>query len=433
MSQQSLIIEKEDNFKPVFKYYKQRRPTPNLKDAIDFFKQTPKERFEVLKLPLIDNQKNICSNDATKLGLNPMHEWKCLRLLDLDSNGDRSFSGLIVISNAFSEEGQVFWSLKCMKDYAKNPPNKTNVDNLVRSHKKNSYNLTTDQDLVPQYKTSSKKLKFENNAEAGSSVQSLKTNHSEKHVTEKIQEFKQNHEYDWWQNVYNKWSIDRFDNIAEDKFIRFAKIESKINELRWATLGYHHDWDTKKYSDESVSPFPSDLGHLCKKVMSFIGGLNQKDIKERYISEYKPEAAIVNFYPAYSNLGGHTDHSEPNRKAPLLSFSFGLSAVFLCGGPTKETKPTAMILRSGDILIMTEVAREKFHGVPRIIDEKMVLSNSENLGNETGESPKQCEKLLPDFSNVKLVKDMQCKTDEVIFAKMYLRNHRININVRQVF
>ena len=35
------------------------------------------------------------------------------------------------------------------------------------------------------------------------------------------------------------------------------------------------------------------------------------------------EAAIVNFYPMDATLGGHTDHSEPNLEAPLLSISLG--------------------------------------------------------------------------------------------------------------
>jgi len=38
--------------------------------------------------------------------------------------------------------------------------------------------------------------------------------------------------------------------------------------------------------------------------------------------EYHPEAAIVNFYTMDSSIGGHTDHSEPNKTAPL-----GLSGI----------------------------------------------------------------------------------------------------------
>ena len=37
--------------------------------------------------------------------------------------------------------------------------------------------------------------------------------------------------------------------------------------------------------------------------------------------EYKPEAAIVNFYTMDSSIGGHTDHSEPNKSAPLGNIS----------------------------------------------------------------------------------------------------------------
>ena len=63
-----------------------------------------------------------------------------------------------------------------------------------------------------------------------------------------------------------------------------------------------------------------------------------------------------------------------NLKAPLVSISFGRPAVFLIGGPTKQTKPESILLRSGDVLIMTEKARNSYHGVPRILDQQLINS-----------------------------------------------------------
>lgn len=57
------------------------------------------------------------------------------------------------------------------------------------------------------------------------------------------------------------------------------------------------------------------------------------------------QAAIVNYYPIGTTLAGHTDHSEINLEAPLFSFSFGQTAIFLLGGKTKEQKPAAMFLK----------------------------------------------------------------------------------------
>ena len=38
-------------------------------------------------------------------------------------------------------------------------------------------------------------------------------------------------------------------------------------------------------------------------------------------------------------MGGHTDHYEEELSQPLISFSFGQSAVFLIGGCTRDIKP----------------------------------------------------------------------------------------------
>jgi alkylated DNA repair protein alkB family protein 1 len=56
-------------------------------------------------------------------------------------------------------------------------------------------------------------------------------------------------------------------------------------------------------------------------------------------------------------LSGHQDYSEENLEAPLISISFGNSAVFLIGGKSKDIKPKAICLKSGDILIMSGESR----------------------------------------------------------------------------
>ena len=86
-----------------------------------------------------------------------------------------------------------------------------------------------------------------------------------------------------------------------------------------------------------------------------------------------------------------------------MSFSFGRSAIFLCGGGTKKTKPIALLLRSGDVLIMTQEAREKFHAVPRIIDDQLIKAlenqSSGETENTTGSNLSlQLKSLMPNFS-----------------------------------
>ena len=95
-------------------------------------------------------------------------------------------------------------------------------------------------------------------------------------------------------------------------FLHARSCQPLLQRLRWATLGYHHDWDTKVYSHSNVSPFPSELAELTSALASAAG-----------FEAFRSEAAIVNFYGMDSTLCGHTDHSEQNMEAPLFSISIG--------------------------------------------------------------------------------------------------------------
>ena len=47
--------------------------------------------------------------------------------------------------------------------------------------------------------------------------------------------------------------------------------------------------------------------------------------------------------------------------------SFGQSAVFLVGGETKSVQPQAIVLHSGDVVVMSGASRLAYHGVPKIL------------------------------------------------------------------
>lgn len=90
--------------------------------------------------------------------------------------------------------------------------------------------------------------------------------------------------------------------------------------------------------------------------------------------------------------------------------SLGNAAVFLIGGLTRDTEPITILLRSGDIAIMSGPAcRRAYHAVPRILE---------------GSLP-------PHLKAASLADDIQRKEWEPY--EEYLRTTRINVNVRQVF
>ncbi|KAG2561973.1 hypothetical protein PVAP13_8KG204601 [Panicum virgatum] len=123
--------------------------------------------------------------------------------------------------------------------------------------------------------------------------------------------------------------------------------------------------------------------------------------------EFKPEAAIVNYYGPSDMLGGHVDDMEADWTKPIVSISLGCKCIFLLGGKTRDEVPTAMFLRSGDIVLMAGEARERFHGVPRIFTE----SNQQEIS--------------------ALVSQLSGEDD--CFILDYIKNSRININIRQVY
>ncbi|XP_064919888.1 nucleic acid dioxygenase ALKBH1 isoform X2 [Columba livia] len=85
---------------------------------------------------------------------------------------------------------------------------------------------------------------------------------------------------------------------------------SLLEKLRWVTLGYHYNWDTKKYSANHHTPFPSDLAFLSEQVAAACG-----------FQGFQAQAGILNYYHFDSSLGIHVDESELDHSRPLLSFS----------------------------------------------------------------------------------------------------------------
>ncbi|KAH8235769.1 hypothetical protein KR032_007008 [Drosophila birchii] len=204
---------------------------------------------------------------------------------------------------------------------------------------------------------------------------------------------------DWWKELHRCHNKDDFQR-------------TKV-AMRWTTFGYHHDWDTKHYDDRMQSPFPEDLSQMCRLFSARLG-----------YEDFKPEAAIINYYPVGSSLSGHVDYSEPNQSAPLFSFSFGQTAIFLIGGRSLEETPTALLLQSGDVLVMSGESRLCYHAVPRILKDHKTL-NCDLLTKEVDDSVDGGALDMNLFENVGNLSFWQPFSD-------YVADSRININVRQV-
>lgn len=136
--------------------------------------------------------------------------------------------------------------------------------------------------------------------------------------------------------------------------------------------------------------------------------------------DFRAEAGILNYYRLDSTLGIHVDRSELDHSKPLLSFSFGQSAIFLLGGLQRDETPTAMFMHSGDIMVMSGSSRLLNHAVPR------VLPHPEGEG-----LPRCLETPLPvDLPRDSVVEP--CSVQDWQVCSNYLKTARVNMTVRQV-
>ena len=64
------------------------------------------------------------------------------------------------------------------------------------------------------------------------------------------------------------------------------------------------------------------------------------------------------------------DDREEDLTKPVVSISFGLPAIFLMGGASRnDGDPVAVVVREGDVVVMSGKSRLGVHGVPRVFDE----------------------------------------------------------------
>ncbi|KZV88848.1 hypothetical protein EXIGLDRAFT_678500 [Exidia glandulosa HHB12029] len=192
---------------------------------------------------------------------------------------------------------------------------------------------------------------------------------------------------------------------------------SLLPRLRWANIGYSYHWGSKSYDfSKGNGVFPERIAELCRQAVASVdwqevwkdvnldGWGNEGPDWPSWATDYSPDAGIVNFYQLSDTLMGHVDRSEVSATSPLVSISLGSAAVFLIGSTTRDTPPLPILLRSGDVLIMSGPhCRRAYHGVPRILD-----------------------KTIPPH----LKQSLESDEDWAPYAA-YLETTRINANVRQ--
>ena len=80
-------------------------------------------------------------------------------------------------------------------------------------------------------------------------------------------------------------------------------------------------------------------------------------------ADFSPDACLVNRYAVGAKLSLHQDKDEPDLRAPIISVSLGLPAVFQFGGLRRNDPLKRLMLEHGDVVVWGRESRLFYHGI----------------------------------------------------------------------
>ena len=84
--------------------------------------------------------------------------------------------------------------------------------------------------------------------------------------------------------------------------------------------------------------------------------------------QFVPDCSLVNLYVPGAKIGLHQDRHEFDLRAPIVSLSLGLPAVFQFGGFQRSDPAERYRLVHGDVVVWGGPSRLRFHGVLPVQD-----------------------------------------------------------------
>ncbi len=91
--------------------------------------------------------------------------------------------------------------------------------------------------------------------------------------------------------------------------------------------------------------------------------LAQAAARRAGFADFDPDACLVNRYAPGAKMSLHQDRNERDRRAPIVSVSLGMPAVFVFGGHARSDPVQRYPLFHGDVAVWGGVDRMRFHGV----------------------------------------------------------------------
>ncbi|ALR77437.1 DNA oxidative demethylase AlkB [[Enterobacter] lignolyticus] len=80
-------------------------------------------------------------------------------------------------------------------------------------------------------------------------------------------------------------------------------------------------------------------------------------------ADFTPDACLINRYAPGAKLSLHQDKDEKDLRAPIVSVSLGLPAVFQFGGAKRNDPLQRVLLEHGDVVVWGGASRLFYHGI----------------------------------------------------------------------
>lgn len=106
---------------------------------------------------------------------------------------------------------------------------------------------------------------------------------------------------------------------------------------------------------QSLQPWPAMPAMLLH--------LAQRAAREAGYADFNPDTCLINRYVPGAKMSLHQDKDEQNLRAPIVSVSLGLPALFLFGGATRTSATQRCLLEHGDVVVWGGPSRLFYHGI----------------------------------------------------------------------
>jgi DNA oxidative demethylase len=107
--------------------------------------------------------------------------------------------------------------------------------------------------------------------------------------------------------------------------------------------------------------------------------LAQRAAAQAGYANFQPDACLINEYVPGAKLSLHQDKDEKDLRAPIVSLSMGLPAVFLFGTSRRKERPQRYRLVHGDVVVWGGPSRLAYHGVSALADGEHALIGRRRL------------------------------------------------------